>query len=53
MFTFIMFPLVLFETNLCLLPMNQDMCHGGCVTQASVTELKKSVYVCVCVCVCV
>lgn len=45
MFTFIMFPLVPFETNLCLLPMDQDMCHGGCVTQESVTAMEK----CVCV----
>lgn len=31
-------PWFIFETNLCLLSMNQEMCRGGCVTQASVTE---------------
>lgn len=30
--------MVSFETNLCLLSMNQEICWGGCVTQASVAE---------------
>lgn len=30
-----------FETNLCLSSVNQEICQGGCVTQASVTDAEK------------